>query len=70
MTATRTVHHDERRSTQDFAPVIVRDCELSEPILAIDGRSIQSPVDLLEHLQRVAVGTSATLSVVRGGTAH
>ena len=31
MTATRTVHQDERRSTQDFAPVIVRDRELSEP---------------------------------------
>lgn len=42
MTATRTVRndaqHDARRAPQDFAPVVVRDCELSERILGIDGR--------------------------------
>jgi len=43
---------------------------VGDVILAIDGRSIQSPVDLLEHLQRIAVGASATLSVVRGGAAQ
>ena len=43
---------------------------VGDVILAIDSRPIQSPVDLLEHLQRVAVGTSATLSVVRGGAAQ
>ncbi|MGZ4799203.1 MAG: glycosyltransferase [Acidimicrobiia bacterium] len=38
MTQVRRSRRDARREPQDFAPVLVRDCELSLPIASIEGR--------------------------------
>ena len=40
MTEARTSRTETRGRTQDFAPVLVRDCELSRPIQPIDGQGL------------------------------
>jgi GT2 family glycosyltransferase/O-antigen/teichoic acid export membrane protein len=63
LTQVRASRRDARRDTQDFAPVLVCDCELSRPITGIDGRRatglVHRTANVLVRLHHQPLGSVA-----------
>jgi len=57
-------------SVADGSPADAAGLLVGDVLVAFDGHPIQSPLDLLERLSGMPAGRTATVRVLRGGTAH